>query len=76
MATTTVRTEPRVSAVSATASRMEGIDISPSMTRISTASRMRTKPDTTPISTPSTADSAATAKPTHSETRAPYRVRE
>ncbi len=71
MATMTFCTDPRVSAVSATASRIEGIDISPSMIRMITGSSQRTKPDTTPISTPPIDDRAATAKPTLSDTRAP-----
>ena len=71
MATMTTAAEPRVKAVSATASRIEGIDISPSMTRMTTGSSHRTKPDRVPISTPSADDSAATAKPTASEMRAP-----
>ena len=45
MATTTTVAEPRVSAVSATASRIDGIDMSPSITRMITGSRRRTKPD-------------------------------
>ncbi|MNR20061.1 hypothetical protein D3C85_1368850 [compost metagenome] len=53
------------------ASRIVGMDMKPSMIRITTASTQRTKPAARPISTPITVDSAATVKPTISDTRAP-----
>ena len=71
MAMITFCREARVSAISAMASRMVGMDMKPSMIRITTASTQRTKPAARPISTPMTVDSAATVKPTISETRAP-----
>ena len=53
------------------ASRMDGIDISPSMTRMMTLSVQRTKPEISPMVSPATEAQNATAKPTISETRAP-----
>ena len=67
----TLPTLPRVNAISATASRIGGIDIKPSITRISTASAQRTKPATKPMASPMTEEKAATEKPTRSDTRAP-----
>ncbi len=55
---------------------MEGIDISPSITRMITESSRRLNPAMTPISVPTTPDTAATAKPTISDTRVPYITRE
>ena len=48
----TFGTLPRVSAISAMASRIGGIDISPSMTRMMIASSQRTKPEISPIVMP------------------------
>src|SRR5271166_801554 len=76
MATMTFWTEARVSAISAMASRMGGIDISPSITRITTASRLRMRPATTPMNVPRTDAQIATEKPTISETRDPQSTRE
>ena len=76
MAVITLPTLPRVSAISAIASRIGGIDISPSITLITTLSSQRMKPDNRPISMPAALDSAATEKPTSSEMRAPYSTRE
>ena len=53
MATITLPTLALVSAISAIASSTDGIDIRPSMTRITTASSQRTKPVTRPIASPS-----------------------
>ncbi len=55
MARITLPTLPRVSAISAMASRIGGIDISPSITRITMPSAHRTKPETRPMARP-TAD--------------------
>ena len=71
MATMTLPTLPRVSAIRAMASRIGGMDISPSMIRMISPSAQRTKPETRPIGEPTTLASVATAKPTISETRAP-----
>ena len=76
MAVTTLPTLPRVSAISAMASRIGGMDMRPSITRIMTLSAQRTKPDTRPITMPITDASNATEKPTISDTRAPYSTRE
>ena len=76
MAMITFCTEARVSAISAIASRIGGIDISPSITRMTTESSARMKPETRPMKLPTMEDSAATEKPTISETRAPYITRE
>ena len=67
----TLPTLPRVSAISAMASRIGGIDISPSMTRMTMPSAHRTKPETRPMASPASEASSATEKPTASETRAP-----
>jgi hypothetical protein len=61
----------RVSAISAIAIKTEGIDISPSMIRITTASTQRVNPVTTPIARPSAVLKSATLMPTTSDTRAP-----
>ena len=61
----------RVSAISATASRIGGIDISPSMNRIRMPSAHRTKPETRPMARPASEANMATDRPTVSETRAP-----
>ncbi len=71
MAMMTFCTEARVSAISAIASRIGGIDISPSMIRMMTESRMRTNPETRPMKVPTAEATAATEKPTSSEMRAP-----
>ena len=52
IATITFSTDARVSAMSAIARRIGGIDISPSITRITTASSTRTKPATRPMNVP------------------------
>ena len=64
-----------VSAISAIASSTGGIDISPSITRITIASSQRTKPVTRPIARPTSVLKTATARPTASDTRAPYTTR-
>ena len=61
----------RVSAIKAIAIRIAGIDISPSMTRMTIASVQRLKPVTRPIASPSAVLSSATLIPTVSDTRAP-----
>ena len=61
----------RVSAISAIASRIGGIAISPSMTRMTMASTVRLKPATRPMTRPTAVLRIATLKPTISETRAP-----
>ena len=71
MAMMTFCTEARVSAISAIASRIGGIDISPSITRMMMESSMRLNPDTRPTKVPRIDANAATAKPTMSEMRAP-----
>ena len=60
-----------VSAISAMASRTPGIDISPSMTRMTMPSSQRTKPVTRPMASPIRVANRATDRPTVSETRAP-----
>ena len=67
----TFQIEARLSAISAMASRIEGIAISPSMTRMTKASKRGRKPAKTPISTPRMVEPIATEKPTMSETRVP-----
>jgi hypothetical protein len=67
----TLRTLARISAMSARASRIAGIAITPSMTRIMTVSSRRWKPITRPIAAPRARLSRETAAPTASETRAP-----
>ncbi len=71
MAIMTFWTEPRVSAISAMASRIGGIDIMPSMTRMMIPSATRTKPENRPMVSPAIEARIATLKPTSSETRAP-----
>ena len=71
MAMMTFCTEARVSAISAIASRIGGIDISPSITRMMMASSLRMNPDTRPTKVPRIDANNATAKPTMSEMRAP-----
>ena len=61
---------PRVSAISAMASRIGGMLISPSITRMMLPSSQRTNPDTRPMKVPMAVASAATAKPTVRDTRA------
>ena len=61
----------RVSAISAIAIRTDGIDISPSMIRMTTESTQRVNPATTPIARPKAVLSSATLTPTISDTRAP-----
>ena len=63
--------EARVSAIRAMASRMPGIDINPSMTRMTTASTERVNPATSPSVVPRTEARIATENPTISETRDP-----
>ena len=76
IAVTTLPTLPRVNAISAMASRMGGIDINPSITRITTVSSTRMKPDINPMVMPTADAMAATENPTMSDTRAPYSTRE
>ena len=71
MAMMTFCTEARVSAISAIASRIGGIDISPSITRMMMESSTRLNPDTRPTKVPRIDANTATAKPTMSEMRAP-----
>ena len=71
MAMMTLPTLPRVSAISAMASRIGGIDIRPSITRMTMPSAQRTKPETRPIASPASEARTATEKPTMSDTRAP-----
>ena len=71
MAMMTFCTRPRVSAISAIASSSGGIDIRPSITRITIASSPPTKPETQADEAPTTEASSATEKPTSSDTRAP-----
>ncbi len=61
----------RVNAINAIASRIEGIDISPSMIRMTIASVQRLKPVTRPITRPIPLASRATLIPTVNDTRAP-----
>ncbi len=60
-----------VSATMAMASRMPGIAIIPSISRISTASRLRNQPANRPRGRPIRIDPIVTPAPTASETRAP-----
>ena len=75
MATITFSMLARVSAMSAIASSTGGIDINPSITRMTIASSQRMNPVTRPIARPITVLSNATARPTVSETRAPNNTR-
>ncbi len=61
----------RFSAIKAIAIRIAGIDISPSMMRITTASTHRFNPVTRPIASPNAIENSATLMPTVNETRAP-----
>ena len=61
----------RVNAINAIAIRIAGIDISPSMIRMTIASVQRLKPVTRPIARPIPLASSATLIPTISDTRAP-----
>ena len=61
----------RVSAISAIAISTAGIDISPSMIRMTIASAQRLKPVTRPISRPRLMLSSATLIPTVNDTRPP-----
>ncbi len=72
----TLPTLPRVSAISAIASRIGGIDIRPSMKRIRMPSAQRMKPETMPMARPAIEANIATDRPTVSETRAPKSTRE
>ena len=76
IAVMTLPTLPRVSAISAMARRMGGIDISPSMIRMTKPSAQRRKPATRPIAKPATEARKATEKPTRSDTRVPKSTRE
>ena len=76
MARMTLPTLPRVKAIKATASRIGGIDISPSINRMMSPSAHRTKPETRPIARPAKEANAATASPTVRDTRVPYSTRE
>ena len=71
MARMTLPTLAVVSAISAMASSTEGIDIRPSITRMTMASSQRMKPVTSPIARPTAIENAATAIPTASEMREP-----
>ena len=71
IAKTTFSRLARVSAISAIAISTSGIDISPSMMRMTTASTQRVKPATTPIARPTAVLNSATLIPTVSDTRAP-----
>ena len=61
----------RVSAIRAIAISTDGIDISPSMMRITIASTARLNPVTSPMKSPSPVERIATLIPTVSDTRAP-----
>ena len=72
MATTTFPIDPLVSAMSAIASRMGGMLITASITRMTTASTSRPRnPEIRPIARPMSEAAVATEKPTIKETRAP-----
>ena len=71
MAMMTFCTEARVSAISAMASSIGGIDISPSITRIMTASSAPDEAGDKPDREPAAARQQGDAKPTISDTRAP-----
>ena len=72
----TLPTLPRVNAINAMASRIGGIDINPSMMRMTMPSAHRTKPETRPMARPASVASSATERPTVSDTRVPYTTRE
>ena len=77
MAMMTFCTLPRVSAISAIASRIGGIDIRPSITRMTMASSAADEAgDQADRQCPTSEASSATEKPTVSDTRAPYSTRE
>ena len=61
----------RVNAIRAIAIRIAGIDISPSMMRITMASVQRLNPVMSPITSPTLLASSATLIPTVSDMRAP-----
>ena len=67
----TLPTLPRVSAMRATASRIGGIDIRPSITRMTMPSAQRRNPETRPMASPTSDERSATENPTSSDTRAP-----
>ena len=71
MAVMTLPTLPRVSAISVMASRIGGIDIMPSMMRMTMPSAQRTNPETSPMARPASEARMATEKPTVSDTRVP-----
>ena len=71
IATMTVPTLARVSDMSAMASMIAGIDISPSEMRITTGSSQRMVPPSRPMAVPSRAEMAATLAPIRMETRPP-----
>ena len=71
IAAMTFGTLPRVSAMRATARRMGGIDIMPSMRRMMMLSAHLMKPETRPTTRPASEAMMATAKPTIRETRPP-----
>ena len=71
MATSTVHRLAPESETTAIASRMLGIAISPSITRIITASTHRKKPDTRPITRPTAMLTTAAPSPISSEMRPP-----
>ena len=76
MARITLPTLPRVSAISAMASRIGGMDIMPSITRMMMLSATRMKPEISPMVSPASDARMATEKPTVSDTRVPYSTRE
>ncbi|OIQ66390.1 hypothetical protein GALL_520400 [mine drainage metagenome] len=76
IATITFWTDALVSAIRAIASRIGGMDIKPSMTRMIRASIWRTNPDTRPIAVPMTDAQKATENPTSNDTREPKSTRE
>ena len=71
MATITVPTLAFVSDISAMASRMAGMDISPSEMRMTMGSSQRTVPPSKPSATPITAENTATLAPMSMEIRPP-----
>src|SRR5262249_3205339 len=70
MAVTTLLTLARVSAIRATASRIGGIDIMPSMMRMMLPSAQRTNPEISPTARPASEARIATDEPTGSDTPA------
>jgi hypothetical protein len=71
MARMTFCTEPRVRAISAMASRMGGMDIMPSMTRMMMLSAKRMKPEIRPMVRPITRGADRHREADQQETRAP-----